>query len=69
MSDTPELWTPADVAAFAKITVHQVAHLRRSAAGPPFIKVGRHTRYIPGAVTRWAAALQQTTTTPKETTK
>jgi hypothetical protein len=68
MSATPELWTPADVAAFAKITVHQVAHLRRSAAGPPFIKVGRHTRYIPGAVTRWAADLQQNTT-PKETTK
>jgi hypothetical protein len=69
MSTTPGLWTPADAAAFLNVTIHQVAHLRRSAAGPPFIKVGRHTRYIPGAVARWASEKQQTTTTPKETTK
>jgi hypothetical protein len=64
-----KLWTPADVADFAQITIHQVAHLRRTNAGPPFIKVGRNTRYIPGAVTRWATERQQTTTTPKDTTK
>lgn len=65
--NAPELWTPADFAAFAKLTMHQVSHLRRSGKGPAFTKLGKHVRYVPGVCHRWVIDNQQTTT--KEVSK
>lgn len=66
MNATPELWTPADFAAYAKLTINQVAKLRCKGTGPAFIKVGRQIRYIPAACHRWVTANQQTTTKEPE---
>lgn len=63
----PELWTPAEFAAFAKLSLHQVSHLRRTGSGPAFIHLGRHVRYVPGVVHRWI--LERQTTTSKEAAK
>lgn len=49
----PELWTPAEFAAFAKITTDQASKLRLAGEGPPFIKLGRLVRYFPGQVSEW----------------
>lgn len=62
MSQAPELWTPAEFAAFAKVTMHQASHLRRTGGGPAFVKIGKHVRYVPGVVHRWILERQQTTT-------
>jgi hypothetical protein len=60
--NAPELWTSAEFADYAKVTVAQVAHLRRSGKGPTFIKIGKHVRYVPGVVHRWVLDRQQATT-------
>jgi hypothetical protein len=62
----PELWTPAEFAAYAKLTPHQVGHLRRSGKGPAFTRLGKHVRYVPGVCHRWIID-NMTTTTPKDT--
>lgn len=67
MNTAPELWTPADFAAFAKLSPGQVKRLRLNGKGPAHIRLGKHVRYIPGVVTRWASENQTTTT--KEPTK
>jgi hypothetical protein len=56
---SPELWTPADFAAYAKLTPAQVSHLRRSGKGPAFTKLGKHVRYVPGVVHRWVIENQE----------
>lgn len=63
----PELWTPADFAAYAKLSLDQVAKLRSKGTGPAFTKVGKHVRYIPGVCHRWITENQQISTkdTPK----
>ncbi len=58
----PELWTPQEFAAFAKITTDQASKLRLSGEGPPFIKLGRLVRYFPGQVSEWMKANAQQTT-------
>lgn len=60
--DKPELWTPADFAAYAKLTLNQVAKLRSNGTGPAFTKLGRQVRYVPGHCHRWVLENQQTTT-------
>jgi hypothetical protein len=67
MNDAPQLWTPAEFAAYAKLTPAQVSHLRRSGKGPAFTKLGKHVRYVPGVVHRWVLANQQAEV--KETAK
>lgn len=62
MNSAPQLWTPADFAAYAKLSVHQVEYLRRSGKGPAFTKLGKRVRYIPGVVHRWVSENQTTTT-------
>lgn len=69
MTQQPELWTSAEFANYAKVTVAQVGHLRRSGQGPAFIKIGKHVRYVPGVVHRWILERQQTTSTTKEDAK
>lgn len=61
------LWTQDDVAAFARLTVHQVEYMRRTGNGPAFTKLGRAVRYVPGTVQRWVIENQQTTTTKEPT--
>lgn len=63
MTQAPELWTSAEFADYAKVTVAQVSHLRRSGKGPAFVMIGKHVRYVPGVVHRWILERQQTTTT------
>jgi len=62
----PELWTPAEFAAYAKLSIHQVAKLRSKGTGPAFTKFGKQVRYVPGICHRWVVENQQTTTTAKE---
>lgn len=62
----PELWTPADFAAYAQLSINQVAKLRRSGKGPAFIKLGKHVRYVPGVCHRWILANQRTSTAPAD---
>lgn len=58
----PELWTPEDLARFLKTTTNDLAKLRSTGAGPPFSKIGRRIRYVPGKVTAWLEANQHTST-------
>lgn len=57
----PRMWDSAKVAEFADLTLHQVAHLRRSGKGPAFSRLGKHVRYTPGDVRRWVDQNKQTT--------
>ncbi|MFF5793953.1 helix-turn-helix transcriptional regulator [Paeniglutamicibacter sp. NPDC012692] len=61
----PRLWDSAQVAEFTGLTVHAVAHLRRSGRGPAFSRLGKHVRYTPGDVRRW---VDQNKTTPEGNT-
>lgn len=65
MAGSPELWTPEDFAAFARLSLDQVAKLRSKGTGPAFVKFGRVVRYVPGVCHRWVQENQTTTT--KET--
>lgn len=58
----PELWTPDDTARFLRITPDQLSKLRQSGDGPPFTKVGRSVRYIPGEVASWVKGNARTST-------
>lgn len=59
MSDAPALWTPADFAAFAKLTPSQVKYLRLKGQGPAHVRLGKHVRYVPGAVRSWVLENQK----------
>lgn len=48
------LWTIEDVAAYLRLPVQTLYQWRRRNTGPPAKKCGRHLRYDPGAVRRWA---------------
>lgn len=61
----PQLWTTEDFARYARISPDQARKLRQTAAGPPFVRMGRAIRYIPGTVHRWVQANQHTTTKEK----
>lgn len=66
MSAAPELWTPADFAAFAKLSPSQVKYLRLKGKGPAHVRLGKHVRYVPGAVRTWVIENQHQ---PKEEAK
>lgn len=57
----PRLWDTAKVADFTGLTIHAVAHLRRTDRGPDFSRLGKHVRYVPGDVRRWITENKQTT--------
>ncbi|MHA7293686.1 hypothetical protein [Arthrobacter sp. HLT1-21] len=61
VNDAPALWTPEEFARFARLTLTQVAHLRRTGKGPTFTKFGREIRYVPGNVRRWIAENERQT--------
>lgn len=67
MTQAPELWTSAQFADFAKVSESAVSRLRRTGKGPAFVKIGKHVRYVPGAVHRWVLERQTTTHTSKDT--
>lgn len=50
------LWTVEDVAAYLRIPVETVRAWRKNGSGPPARKMGKHLRYDPSAVRRWAIA-------------
>ena len=58
----PELWTPPQAAQFLQISQDQLSDLRQRGDGPPFVKVGRFIRYVPGAVATWCTERTQTST-------
>lgn len=58
----PEVWTQDDTARFLKIDVNAVRKMRQTPDGPPFFKVGREVRYVPGKVIAWCEARMQTST-------
>ena len=66
-SPIPELWTPAEVARYAKLTEEQLRQLRKSGLGPQYVKLGARVRYVPGICHKWILANLQTST--KETAK
>lgn len=54
MSEQSEaLWTTDDVAERLKIPAGTLRRWRREGKGPPFLTLGRHVRYDPGAVRQW----------------
>lgn len=48
------LWTVEDVAQYLRVPVQTLYQWRRKHTGPPARKCGRHLRYDPTAVRRWA---------------
>lgn len=58
----PELWTEEDVARFLKLDANDVRKLRQAPDGPPFLKIRRNVRYVPGKVMAWCEARMQTST-------
>lgn len=62
MADAPKLWTTAEFAAFAQISLDHARKLRQTDAGPPYVKVGARVRYVPASIHRWVLSNQHTTT-------
>lgn len=58
----PRLWTPAELAAYLRVSEPQLAQWRYQRLGPPFIKTGGLVRYAPAAIEEW---LDSYTTQPK----
>ena len=56
------LWTPADFADYAQLSIEQVSKLRQNGQGPAFTKIGKHIRYLPINCHRWILDNQQTST-------
>ncbi|SDJ00515.1 DNA binding domain-containing protein, excisionase family [Actinokineospora alba] len=50
------LWTIEDVADYLRVPVETVRAWRKNGSGPPARKLGKHLRYDPAAVRRWATA-------------
>ena len=50
----PPLWTIQDVSAFLAVPVGTLYQWRHRGEGPPAMRLGRHLRFDPGAVKRWA---------------
>jgi excisionase family DNA binding protein len=46
--------TPEDLAALLQVTPRAVKEWRVKRYGPPFIRVGKHVRYLQSAVDDWA---------------
>ena len=46
--------TPDDIAAMFSVPLETVYQWRRKRTGPPGFRVGKHLRYDPAAVHRWA---------------
>lgn len=54
-ADAPDpLWTIHDVSAYLRIPVETLRTWRKRGDGPPAHKMGKHLRYAPTAVRRWA---------------
>ena len=48
------LWTIKDVSAYLAVPVGTLYQWRHRGEGPPAIRLGRHLRYDPDSVHRWA---------------
>jgi predicted DNA-binding transcriptional regulator AlpA len=58
--NVPEiLLTPADAAAFLKLSLSWLAKSRQRAEGPPYVKLGRSVRYSPSALVAWLRSNQR----------
>jgi excisionase family DNA binding protein len=55
MGDDEGLLTEEEVAALLQVSVPEVRRLHLEGAGPPFVKIGRQTRYRQAVVQRWLA--------------
>jgi predicted DNA-binding transcriptional regulator AlpA len=54
-TDDPErLWSVEEVAHYLGKSVHSLYKWRVGGIGPPAMKIGRHLRYDPADVRRWA---------------
>jgi excisionase family DNA binding protein len=51
---TVPLWTIQDVSAFLAVPVGTLYQWRHRGEGPPALRLGRHLRFEPTAVKRWA---------------
>src|SRR5581483_10972825 len=49
------LWSVEEVSAYLGVPVKTLYQWKWRGAGPPVRKIGRHLRYDPAAVERWAA--------------
>ena len=59
MGDDEGLLTEEEVAALLELSVPLVRRLHLEGAGPPFVKIGRQTRYRQAVVQRWLAGDSQ----------
>jgi predicted DNA-binding transcriptional regulator AlpA len=55
MGDDEDLLTEEEVAALLHMSVPMVRRLHKEGAGPPFVEIGRQTRYRQAVVRRWLA--------------
>ena len=51
------LWTVHDVSAFLGVPVGTLYQWRVRSEGPPAMRLGRHLRFNPNAVRRWADSM------------
>ncbi|RBM20132.1 excisionase [Prauserella sp. PE36] len=54
VSSIGRLWTVEEVAAYLGVPVKTLYQWKWRGEGPPVRKIGRHLRYVPAAVRRWA---------------
>ena len=50
----PSLWTIRDVSAFLAVPVGTLYQWRHRGDGPPALRLGKHLRFDPEMVRRWA---------------
>ncbi len=50
----PSLWTIRDVSAFLGVPVGTLYQWRHRGDGPPALRLGKHLRFDPDMVRRWA---------------
>lgn len=57
-NDCTRLWDIKDVSAFLLVPVGTLYQWRVRGDGPPAMRLGRHLRFDPAAVRRWAGSHQ-----------
>jgi predicted DNA-binding transcriptional regulator AlpA len=53
------LLTPAEAAAFLKVSLSWLAKARQRGEGPPYAKLGRSVRYSPSVLVAWLKSNQR----------
>jgi excisionase family DNA binding protein len=54
-----KLWTVGELSSYLEIPVATLYKWRQQVAGPPAVRLGKHIRYRPEAVTEWLKSREE----------